>query len=152
MLVVDYINTEGWHGCQLFWRVDRRPREIVPASVLFHGNVSPELATTMSDPRGVYRFGTLLPGRYQLRAHVPGGFVYRDEGREIAVVENGPLANLDFQLSPFKKGRWQSFSHVHGLAEDYVASSYQAKPTASCGSARPKAFAATMRATRGVRP
>jgi len=41
-------------------------------------------------------------------------------------VENGSLANLDFQLTPFKKGRWQNFSHVQGLAEDYVASSYQA--------------------------
>src|SRR5262249_35414438 len=75
---------------------------------------------------GVYRFGTLLPGRYQLRAHVPGGFAYRDEGHEITVVQNGSLGNLDFQLSPFKKGRWQNLSHVHGLAEDYVACSYQA--------------------------
>jgi signal transduction histidine kinase/CheY-like chemotaxis protein/ligand-binding sensor domain-containing protein/protocatechuate 3,4-dioxygenase beta subunit len=126
VLVVDYINTEGWNGCQLFWALDGERREIIPASVLFHGNAISSPATTMSDARGVYRFGTLPPGRYQLRAHVPGGIVYRDEGHEITVVLNGSLANLDFQLAPFKKGRWQNLSHVHGLAEDSVASSYEA--------------------------
>ena len=125
-LLVDYINQEGWNGCQFWWAPEGRPREIVPTRVFFHQPKAPPLATTMSDEHGVYRFGTLAPGRYQLRAHVPGGLVYRDDGREITVVENGSLGNLDFQLAPFKKGRWQNFSHVHGLAEDFVTSCFQA--------------------------
>jgi signal transduction histidine kinase/DNA-binding response OmpR family regulator/ligand-binding sensor domain-containing protein/protocatechuate 3,4-dioxygenase beta subunit len=147
LLMVDYINVGGWHGCQLFWSRDGGPREIVPASALFHGVRLPPAITTISDAHGVYRFGTLPPGRYQLRAQVPGGFVYRGspgeivtpsasqsgstfispgQGQEITVVRNGSLGNLDFQLAPFKKGRWQSFSHVHGLAEDFITSSFQA--------------------------
>ncbi len=125
-LLIEYIDQEGWNGCQLWWTPEGQPREIVPTRVLFHQPKAPPLATTMSDEHGVYRFGTLAPGRYQLRAHVPGGLVYRDDGREITVVENGSLGNLDFQLAPFKKGRWQNFSHVQGLAEDFVDSCFQA--------------------------
>jgi sugar lactone lactonase YvrE len=80
----------------------------------------------MSDEHGVYRFVTLAPGRYQLRAHVPGGMAYRDEGREITVMENGSLGNLDFHLSPFKKGRWQHYSHADGLAENNVDCVFEA--------------------------
>jgi signal transduction histidine kinase/CheY-like chemotaxis protein/ligand-binding sensor domain-containing protein/protocatechuate 3,4-dioxygenase beta subunit len=125
-LKVDYMNTEGGNGCQLWWNEEGQPKEIVPANVLFQESKGLSVATTMSDAHGVYRFGTLAPGRYRLRAHIPGGLAYRDESNEITVVENGSLANLDFQLTPFKKGRWQNFSHVQGLAEDYVAATYQA--------------------------
>src|SRR5262249_51961170 len=82
--------------------------------------------TTMSDARGVYRFSTLMPGHYQLRLHAPGGVIYRDDGHEINIVTNGSLANLDFRLPPFKKGRWQNLSHVNGLAEDEVHACFQA--------------------------
>jgi signal transduction histidine kinase/CheY-like chemotaxis protein/ligand-binding sensor domain-containing protein len=125
-LRLEYFDQGGGGGCRLSWSSPTLRKEIVPANVLFHGATALATMTTMSDARGVYRFGTLTPGRYQLRAHVPGGFVYRDEGHEITVEQNGSLANLDFQLAPFKKGRWQNYSHVHGLAEDYVASSFQA--------------------------
>ncbi len=145
---LDYFDQGGEAGCRLSWSSPAMPKEIVPARVLFRPSLMPEfVATTMSDARGVYRFPTLVSGRYRLRAHVPGGFIYRDsaggsvtpsepttarngtspvEGGEITVVENDSLPNLDFHLSPFKKGRWQNFSHVQGLASDYVGSSYQA--------------------------
>ncbi|MCW5554051.1 MAG: response regulator [Verrucomicrobiae bacterium] len=145
---LEYFDQGGEAGCRLSWSSPAMPKEIVPARVLFRPSLMPEfVATTMSDARGVYRFPTLVSGRYRLRAHVPGGFVYRDspgeivspsetsaantgiapaEGGEITVVENASLPNLDFHLSPFKKGRWQNFSHVQGLASDHVLSSYQA--------------------------
>jgi signal transduction histidine kinase/CheY-like chemotaxis protein/ligand-binding sensor domain-containing protein/protocatechuate 3,4-dioxygenase beta subunit len=125
-LVVDYINTEGWNGCQLFWSLDGQPREIVPSNVLFSSNPPLVLTSTLSDPSGIYRFPTLTPGRYQLRAQVPGDLVYRDEGREITVVEDGSLRNLDFRLAPFKKGQWKRYTHADGLAEDYVLCAFEA--------------------------
>jgi signal transduction histidine kinase/CheY-like chemotaxis protein/ligand-binding sensor domain-containing protein/protocatechuate 3,4-dioxygenase beta subunit len=126
-LRLDYFDNGLASGCRLFWSTAARPKEVIPASVLFQPARTPEfVATTTSDERGVYRFGKLAPGRYQLRAHVSGGFAYRDEGRAITVAPDSSLANLDFELAPFKQGRWQSFSHVDGLAEDFVLSSFQA--------------------------
>ena len=34
---------------------------------------------TLSNEKGVFRFGELPPGRYKLRAHVPGGFATLDD-------------------------------------------------------------------------
>src|SRR5205814_361668 len=125
-LMIDFAHTKGWHGCQLFWSVNGGPREIVPASVLFHRAKTLSIVTTMSDGRGVYRFGTVLPGRYRLRAHVPGGFAPLDDDREIVVEKDRPVANLDFHLAPFKKGQWKHYTHADGLAEDGVGSLFEA--------------------------
>ncbi len=147
-LLLEYFDLGGAAGCRLSWSSPTTTKDVIPARVLFRPSSLPEfVATTMSDARGVYRFPTLATGRYRLRAHVPGGFAYRDSsgeiiapaesetgrtssspgaGGEITVVENDSLPNLDFHLSPFKQGRWQNFSHVQGLASDNVQSSYQA--------------------------
>jgi signal transduction histidine kinase/CheY-like chemotaxis protein/ligand-binding sensor domain-containing protein len=128
-LLLEYFNCSGPAGCRLSWlswSSASIAKEVIPARVLFHQPKTLPLATTMSDEHGVYRFVTLAPGRYQLRAHVPGGMAYRDEGREITVMENGSLGNLDFHLSPFKKGRWQHYSHADGLAENNVDCVFEA--------------------------
>jgi signal transduction histidine kinase/ligand-binding sensor domain-containing protein/CheY-like chemotaxis protein/protocatechuate 3,4-dioxygenase beta subunit len=125
-VMIEYFNESGGNGCQLFWSVDGGSREIIPAGVWFHNDQAPPIIATMSDAQGIYRFRMLAPGRYNLRAHAPGGFVLYDEGRELTVEENGSLGNLDFHLSPFKKGQWKHYTHADGLAEDGVNCVFEA--------------------------
>ena len=105
--------------------LDDRPLSAVVVQAIRATDETPE-STTQSNERGVYRFPKLAPGRYRLRAQVAGGMIYRDEGREITVTPESTLVNLDFRLPAFKKGHWQSFSHVHGLADDDISSVFQA--------------------------
>ncbi|MCL4788375.1 MAG: hypothetical protein KJ070_16525, partial [Verrucomicrobia bacterium] len=73
---LEYFDLTGEAGCRLSWSSPTTPKKIIPARVLSGPVSMPEfVATTMSDARGVYRFPTLSPGRYRLRAQVPGGFV-----------------------------------------------------------------------------
>jgi len=77
-------------------------------------------ATTISDASGKFRFYDLAPGKYILRAQLPGQFVKLDEGREITVEKDQPVVDQDFRFAPFKKGTWKHYSHLDGLAEDNV--------------------------------
>jgi signal transduction histidine kinase/CheY-like chemotaxis protein/ligand-binding sensor domain-containing protein/protocatechuate 3,4-dioxygenase beta subunit len=69
---VDYVHNNGWHGCRLEWGADGLSRAVFPT-------LKPARHTTSSDEKGEYRFRHLPPGRYQVRAQVPGGFVYAEE-------------------------------------------------------------------------
>jgi sugar lactone lactonase YvrE len=84
------------------------------------------ILATMSDEKGVYRFLNLPPGRYKLRAHVPGGFVEFEESRPVVVEEGQEVAGLDFRLTPFKKGRWKRFTQFDRLANDGIHCIFQA--------------------------
>src|SRR4029077_8777010 len=95
--------------------------------VLFHERPKPVMLTAMSDARGRFRIPNAQPGRYTLRAHVPGGFAPWENGREVNVEAEKQLANLDFMLPPFKQGRWKTYTHENGLAGDDVSCVFQAR-------------------------
>jgi signal transduction histidine kinase/DNA-binding response OmpR family regulator/ligand-binding sensor domain-containing protein len=82
--------------------------------------------TVMSDARGRFRFPTAAPGRYTLLAHVAGGFAPWENGKELTVVADQQLPNLDFTLPPFKQGRWKTHTHEDGLAADQVLRVFEA--------------------------
>ncbi|MGI8603644.1 MAG: LamG-like jellyroll fold domain-containing protein [Verrucomicrobiales bacterium] len=125
-LRIELYNNFGRDGARLSWSGDGLAKEIIPGSVLFHPPQTPSTVTTVSDARGRYRFAQVVPGRYTLRAHVAGGFSEAGGARELAVGEDKPIANLDFHIAPFKKGHWKNFSHLDGLAADYVKCVYLA--------------------------
>ena len=124
-LKIDYLNTEGWNGCQLWWSADGRPREIVPASMLVHEGGAPATVATLTDQRGRFRFIDLPPGDYTLRAHVPASFVAPDAPGPVTITKDQAVTGMDFHLSPFKKGRWQHWTHAEGLPDDNVRQLFQ---------------------------
>src|SRR4051812_19291385 len=77
-------------------------------------------------PAADFRMQSAPPGRYTLRAHVPGGFTLWEGGRELPVEAGKQLPNLDFTVPPFKRGRWKTYTHEDGLAGDSVRSVLQA--------------------------
>ena len=111
---------------RLAWSLEGGEKEVVPPEVLFHERAKPVPLTVMSDARGRFRIPNAPPGRYTLRAHVPGGFAAWENGREVTVEADKQLTNLDFTLPPFKQGRWKTYTHENGLAADYVLCVFQA--------------------------
>jgi signal transduction histidine kinase/DNA-binding response OmpR family regulator len=85
-------------------------------------------ATVITDDQGNFTFRDLKPGQYQIRAQVPGGGEWLEAGRifyaspELPEVERRRLANLEFQLAPFKKGRWTKYGGSGGLPGNVVGS------------------------------
>ena len=82
--------------------------------------------TTMTDAKGRYQFSEVPPGSYTLRAHVSGGFVEFDNGRAVTFDRDNTVAQCDFRLRPFKKGRWKNYSHLDGLVDDSVTCVFEA--------------------------
>jgi len=125
---MEYFNASGEQGCRLWWSAPGRSREIVPASALLHQALPEDFhaEATLSNEKGVFRFGELPPGRYKLRAHVPGGFATLDDDRVLTVEKDHPIPNLDFHIAPFKKGQWEHYTHADGLAEDGVRCVFEA--------------------------
>jgi len=79
------------------------------------------IATTLNDERGQYRFINLKPGEYQLRCQILGGYAYYGENETLLQVERGKtLTNIDFYLTPFKKGMWKTFGPLDGLGGNYI--------------------------------
>ena len=117
-LLLEFYNNEGRDGLQLAWTPESGEKAVVPAEILFHERAKPVPLTVMSDARGRFRIPNAQPGRYTLRAHVPGGFAAWENEREVAVEPAKQLANLDFTLPPFKQGRWKTYTHENGLAAD----------------------------------
>ncbi|MHB8520022.1 MAG: LamG-like jellyroll fold domain-containing protein [Limisphaerales bacterium] len=82
------------------------------------------VATVITDDQGNFKFPNVRPGRYQVRAQIPGGRAWFDNGRilyaesELPAAEWMRLGALDFRVAPFKKGRWTKFSVVDGLPAD----------------------------------
>jgi signal transduction histidine kinase/DNA-binding response OmpR family regulator/ligand-binding sensor domain-containing protein len=125
-LRLDYFNNGGPGGCRLLWSSASFAKEVVPAGILFHEAAKTSPLTVLSDARGRFRFPKVRPGRYTLRAHVPGGFAEWEQGRELSVEPEQQLAKLDFTLAPFKQGRWKNYAHQDGLPGDNVTAVYQA--------------------------
>ena len=120
-ITIELINRIGREGCALAWTPPGSAKQIIPARAFAH--LPPEsemLSAAMSDARGVYRFPELASGDYQLRVQVPGGFVLLNDDRPFTAKRGEPLARLDFQIAPFKKGVWRRYNFNDGLANDTV--------------------------------
>jgi len=75
----------------------------------------------VSDALGQFKFIHSVPGEYELRCQVRGGFVY--PGLRVKL----PTTELpEIRLAPFKKGRWLKLGEKEGLASDWVASIHPA--------------------------
>src|SRR5262245_7423941 len=104
------------------------PKEVVPASVLFHDHrkhaplefqapaVSAYGLSQSTNEKGEYRFRRLAPGRYHARCHLSDRF----EEREIEI-RTLPVT-LDFEVPPPKKGVWKTFTTLDGLAHQAIGS------------------------------
>ena len=110
---------------------DVTPHVAVPVEVIANGKV---ISTTKSDESGKYRFENFKPGRYRVRCQVLGGYVYyptteeatgEDVGEVLRIFLHKPLSGVDFHVAPFKKGRWQTYTPVDGLADNSVQSIYR---------------------------
>src|SRR5262249_1641383 len=84
------------------------------------------VATTITDGQGRFSFDYLDSGRYQLRAQVPHGRAWFGAGKilyaaqQTAEPAGGKLANIDFQLAPFSKGRWTKYALREGQPIGYT--------------------------------
>lgn len=86
---------------------------------------SPPVSSTLTDARGRFRFIDLPPGEYTVRAQIPGGFAAPDSPGPVTIVKDEAVTGVDFHLSPFKKGRWQHWTHAEGLPDDSVRNLFQ---------------------------
>ncbi len=125
-LLLEFYNNDGRDGLRLSWSRGDQPKDVIPAEVLFHERGPLSTLTTIADARGRFRFPKVQPGRYTLRAQVPGGFAEWEQGREVSVEPDQQQANLDFTLAPFKQGRWKTYAHQDGLPSDEVNAVFQA--------------------------
>ncbi|MBI3416161.1 MAG: hypothetical protein HY043_12760 [Verrucomicrobia bacterium] len=138
-LIIDFFHRRGDAGCKFSWSSDGRPKENVPAEVMFHHHAAwpesllmPEpppkrVTSRLTDPKGVFRFRRLAPGHYEVRCHVLGGLV---TNKEPVVVEanlkstNPNPQSVFFSLAPFKKGTWRTYTPREGLAGSWVFKIY----------------------------
>jgi signal transduction histidine kinase/CheY-like chemotaxis protein len=108
----------------------RNQKSEIKTSLLTPAATSPEhgtvVATMLTDAQGQFEFPNVKPGAYQLRAQIPGGRAWYEAGRilhanpEATETARARLATLNFQLAPFNKGRWKSFSVLDGLKNNAV--------------------------------
>jgi hypothetical protein len=76
------------------------------------------VATERSDARGNYRFVNLRPGAYRLRSPGLSGYAYYEDLKTVTVESGKPLAGLDLRFAPQKKGSWETYDVVRGLADN----------------------------------
>ena len=70
-------------------------------------------AATTNDSQS-YHFARLRPGDYRVSIHVPDARLEYHEGEVLHVVP-GRTVTADFQVAPFRKGRWRRYSTANGL-------------------------------------
>ena len=125
----------------------------VPDATVFAGQVT----SVLTDGQGNFQFRDLKPGPYQLRVQVPGGRAWLDSGRiyharpDLAETERIRMANLSFQLAPFKKGVWKKWTALEGLLQNY-AGSIVSRPMESCRLLRPWGCRASTVASLSISP
>ena len=129
-ILVEFINSGGEtatkdvDGIRLLWSSDGLPKEVVPASAL--SRMPPAPAVAISGGNGRYRFPKLEPADYTLEALVPGGSPAPEMTRTVTVVTGNLIPDMDFQLSPFKKGHWSHYTTLDGLGHNNVSAAFQA--------------------------
>ena len=77
------------------------------------------ITTTTNDVGGVSFLSILRPGEYKVRIHVPEGQV-EYKGGETVRVEAGRTQKADFQIAPFRKGRWRRYTTANGLPANTI--------------------------------
>jgi signal transduction histidine kinase/ligand-binding sensor domain-containing protein/DNA-binding response OmpR family regulator len=92
-------------------RADAPPRE---AGRLATPGLAATTLTTTTNGAQSYRFLNLRPGEYKVRVLVPEGQLEYHRG-EILRVEPGKSLEADFQIAPFRKGRWRRYTTANGL-------------------------------------
>lgn len=97
-------------------RADAAPREA--GSLTTPGLAATVLTTTTNSEQG-YRFLNLRPGEYKVRIHVPEGQLEYHHGEALRT-EPGKTQGADFQIAPFRKGRWRRYSTANGLPGNRV--------------------------------
>jgi fibro-slime domain-containing protein len=143
-LRLEYVQDSGPYACRLQWWTDGAEHSVFPT-------LKPIRVSTATDQKGEYRFRHLPPGRYRVRAHVPGGFNY-SVGAEVSrrgsetttsqslVTSTAPtnasifklaydsrFAGVDFKTMPFKKGVWKTYAKQDGLPHEQVFRVHETK-------------------------
>jgi signal transduction histidine kinase/CheY-like chemotaxis protein/ligand-binding sensor domain-containing protein len=86
-----------------------------PGKLATPGLVATTLTSaTTTNASETYRFLNLRPGDYKIMLHVPDAQLPY-HGGEIVHVEPGKTVTADFQVAPFRKGRWRRYSTANGL-------------------------------------
>src|SRR5262249_20618452 len=77
-------------------------------------------AVALTDATGKYHFSNLASGRdYKVRIHLPDRHVEYTNGQALRV-EPKKTVTADFQVAPFRKGRWKRYSVSDGLPDEGV--------------------------------
>jgi signal transduction histidine kinase/CheY-like chemotaxis protein/streptogramin lyase len=139
-LEVDFVHRSGWHGCRLEWGGDGLSRELFPRLKAYR-------QAAITDEKGEYHLRHLPPARYQVRAHVGQGFVFATNRLAAAATLPAPelaLSNVpsgtvfttehdskfeqvDFKLTPFKKGVWKTYTRKEGLPHEQIFGIHETK-------------------------
>ena len=110
----------------------RTPQTTVPVQALSlstDGSTERVVATVLSDERGEYKFVGLKPGRYRVRCHSRGEYLYHTSatgnaaksGAAELVVGEGSLRGIHLRVPQIKNGFWQTYSTYDGLPHQNVA-------------------------------
>ncbi|MFO1460966.1 MAG: two-component regulator propeller domain-containing protein [Verrucomicrobiota bacterium] len=97
-------------------RADAPPRA---AGRLATPGLAATALTTFTNGTAVFRLLNLRPGDYRVRIHVPEGQLEYHQG-EILHVEAGQTRTADFQIAPFRKGRWRRYTTGNGLPANQI--------------------------------
>jgi len=74
----------------------------------------------LTDSAGKYHFSNLAAGRdYKVRIHLPDRHVEYNNGQPLRV-ESRRTVTADFQVAPFRKGRWKTYSVADGIPDGRV--------------------------------
>ena len=76
-------------------------------------------AAATTNANQAYRFVNLRPGYYRVKIHLPDAQVQYHQG-EVLHVAPGKTVTADFQVAPFRKGRWRRYSTANGLPSTQV--------------------------------
>jgi len=91
-----------------------------PGKLATPGLAATTLTTaTTTNASQTYRFVNLRPGDYRVRIHVPDAQLDYHQG-EVLHVAPGRTVAADFQVAPFRKGRWRRYSTANGLPSTRV--------------------------------
>ena len=90
-----------------------------PGKLATPGLAAATLTATTTNTSENYRFPNLRPGDYKIMLHVPDArLAYH--GGEIVHVAPGKTVTANFQVAPFRKGRWRRYSAANGLPDSRV--------------------------------
>ncbi|MEW6158965.1 MAG: two-component regulator propeller domain-containing protein [Verrucomicrobiota bacterium] len=81
--------------------------------------------TVLTDGKGKFIFDNLKPGSYQIRIHTPGQFAYFRSGESVSILPEQKITGIDFNIAPFKKGTWKTYTSVDGLPGAQVRAIYE---------------------------